>query len=159
MPRIYTVTFENVAVSAAQDLFELSPADDKPLAILGLELANVGGVNDVGEAQEEDLRLLIRRGHTTSGSGGSSATPRPLGPNTATVGFSAETNNTTVATSGTTHDLVAAGWNTRVPYQVFYPEELWPRATQADTTLVVRLVAAPADSFQVSGTLWVAELD
>ena len=34
--RTYSVIFSAVAVSAAQDLFELSPADDKPVEIVGL---------------------------------------------------------------------------------------------------------------------------
>ena len=31
MGRVYSVNFENVAVAAAQDFFEVSPADDKPV--------------------------------------------------------------------------------------------------------------------------------
>jgi hypothetical protein len=157
MARIYTVNFENVSVSASQDFFELTPADDKPIAILGITLDNVGGTADAGDAQEELLRLLVRRGHTVSGSGGSAPTPRPLETNDTAAGFTAEVNNTTIANTGTTHDLDAFGWNVRVPLMRFYPPEMRPKATQGDTTIVVRLLSTPADAISMSGTIWVQE--
>ena len=70
MARIYTVQFDNVSVSAAQDLFEITPADDKPVDIVGLFLSQTG-VADVGDAAEELLPVQIIRGFTTSGSAGS----------------------------------------------------------------------------------------
>jgi len=155
--RVYTVSFENVSIAAAQDLFELRPADDKPIKLLGLVLSNVGGTADAGDAQEELLRLLVRRGHTTSGSGGTAPTPVPVDRSGAAAGFAAEVNNTTIATVGTTQDLHADGWNVRVPYQLWWPPECRPEAAQGDTTIVVRLVAAPADAIAVSGTLYVGE--
>lgn len=156
--RPFTVVFENVAVTASQDFFEITPADDKPVVFMGLTLDNVGGTADAGDAQEEFLRLLVRRGHTTSGSGGSAPTPAPLNPNASAAGFTSEVNNTTIASAGTTVDLLALGWNVRVPLREFWPEELWPMASQANTTMVVRLLSAPADSISLSGTLFVAEL-
>jgi hypothetical protein len=156
--RVYTVPFENVTVSASQDFFEISPADDRPVALMGLTLDNVGGTSDAGDAQEEFLRLLIRRGHTTSGSGGTTPTPGALNPLDAAAGFAAEVNNTTIASVGTTVDLVPLGWNVRVPLREFWPEELWPRATQANTTIVVRMLSTPADPLSVSGCLYVVEL-
>ncbi len=157
MPRIYKVQFENVSLSAPQDLFEITPADDKPIELLSLTLDNVGGTADAGDAQEEMLRLLVRRGHTTSGSGGSSVTPTPVGRSDAAAGFSAETNNTTIAAAGTTKDLDAFGWNVRIPCQKIWLPEERPDASQADTTIVVRLLSTPADAISVSGTLTVIE--
>jgi len=158
MARFYTVTFENVAVAAAQDLFELTPADDRPVILYGLTLDNVGGAADMTDAQEEGLRLAIVRGHTTGGSGGTAPTPQPINSSlNAAAGFAAEVNNTTIASAGTGVTLLAFGWNTRIPLREFWPEELVAGASQANTTIVVRLLAAPADSFQCSGTLFVAE--
>lgn len=156
--RMYTVQFDNVAISAAQDLFEIVPADDKPIAIVGLVLSNVGGTADAGDAQEELLRLAIIRGFTSSGSGGSAPTPVPLNPNAAAAGFTSEVNNTSLASTGTTTQPFSDGWNIRVPYQTFFPEECWIIAGQGNTSIVVRLVTAPADSVSCSGTLFVAEL-
>lgn len=157
--REYTVTFENVSVSASQDLFELTPADDKPIKIAGIWLDNVGGTADAGDAQEEMLRLLVRRGHTTSGSGGTAPTPQKLGSSAdSAAGFTAEVNNTTIASAGTTADLIGFGWNVRVPLREMFPDELMPGASQADTTIVVRLLSTPADAISVSGTLFVVEI-
>lgn len=156
--RVYAVPFDNVAVAAAQDFFELSPADDKPIRILGLQLSNVGGVADAGDAQEELLRLTIKRGFTASGSGGSSVTPVPLNPNDAAAGFAAEANNTTVANTGTGTLVFADGLNVRIPYQQLWTPETWIMASQANTTIVIRLETAPADSVAMSGVLYVEEL-
>lgn len=158
MSRMYSVVFDNVSVSAAQDLFELTPADDKPILIHGLILSNVGGTADAGDAQEELLRLSIIRGFTTSGSGGSAPTPAPVVPNDGAAGFTAEVNNTTVANTGTTTTQYCDGWNIRIPYQQFWTPETRPMATQGNTTIVVRLVTAPADAVSCSGTLYVEEL-
>ncbi|MBP8301429.1 MAG: hypothetical protein KA020_13765, partial [Planctomycetes bacterium] len=68
--RTYAVTFNAVAVSAAQDLFEITPGDDKPCEIVSL---SIGQYSDAGDAAAELLGIQIIRGFTASGSGGSSA--------------------------------------------------------------------------------------
>lgn len=158
--RIYTVTFAAGTIPAtnALDLFEVTPADDKPVALLGLLLDNVGVSADAGDAQEELLGLTVVRGYTASGSGGSAPTPAPLNPADTAAGFTAETLNTTVATTGTAVTLAAFGWNVRVPCREFWPQELWPVAGQGNTTIIVRLAAGGADTISANGTLYVAEL-
>ena len=155
--RMYTVNFAAVSLSAAQDLFELTPADDKPIEICGLFLSQTG-VSDVGDAAEEMLRIEIIRGHTTSGSGGSAPTPVPVKPTAVAAGFSAEVNNTTIAPSGTTTTVHEDAFNVRSGYQFWWPDGAEPGASQANTTLVVRMPGAPADAITVSGTLYVREL-
>lgn len=155
MARVYTVSFENVSVSAAQDLFEIAPADDHPVVILAVY---VDQISDVGDAAEEMLRYKIIRGHATSGSGGSTATPRPLDPGDAAAGFTAEVNNTTIASAGTAVDLHAGAFNIRAGLALIIPPEMTPVANQGNGTIVVRLMAAPADAVTLSGTLYVAEL-
>ncbi len=155
MARVYSVSFEAVAVTAAQDLFEITPADDHPVILLGM---TVDQSSDVGDAAEEMLRYKVIRGHATSGSGGSAPTPRPLDPGDAAAGFAAEVNNTTIASTGTAVDLVAGAFNIRTGLAIFWPPELCPMANQGNSTIVVRLMAAPADSLTMSGTLYVAEL-
>ena len=154
--RVYTVSFAGISLAAIQDLFELTPADDKPIEIIGIELAQTG-VADVGDAQEEFLRLEIIRGFTTSGSGGSAPTPSPIKRSAAAAGFAAEVNNTTVATTGTGVVLFETAWNVRAGYLNWFPEGCEPEASQANTTMVVRMTAAPNDAVTVSGTLWVRE--
>lgn len=158
--RVYAVTFAAGTIPAtnALDLFEISPADDKPVALLGLTLDNVGVAADAGDAQEELLGLTVVRGYTSSGSGGSTPTPTPLGPIDTAAGFTAETLNTTVATTGSNVTCAAFGWNVRVPCREFWPMELWPMASQAHTTILVRLAAGGGDAITANGTLYVAEL-
>lgn len=157
MPRLYIVNFENVAVSASQDLLELTPADDKPVAVIGYEIDNVGGTADAGDAQEEFIRAEWVTGHATSGSGGSAPTPRPVDPNDAAAGFTAEVNNTTIASAGTAVVRYAFGVGVRVPGPIWLPQEAWLHCSQADTLGCFRLLAAPADSINMSGSFWVLE--
>lgn len=151
--RIYSVIFSAVAVTAAQDLFELTPADDKPVEIVGIE---IGQTTDAGDAADELLQLSIIRGFTASGSGGSTPTPSPLDPVDTAAGFTSEVNNTTLANTGTTATLWTTAFNVRAGYINWFPPEARPAASQANTTLVVRMTA-PADSLTMSGTLFVRE--
>jgi len=156
MGRTYTVEFENVAVSAAQDFFEVNPAANKPCRILDFEIAQI---SDMGDAAEEGLRLqAIRLPATpTSGSGGSSATPRPCDPNDAGAGFTCEINNTTLATTtGTANKMRSMGMNNRVGYgRQEVPEAL--QRVENGQLWVLRLLAAPADALTMCGTITVRE--
>lgn len=154
MRGVYTVIFENVSVSAAQDLFELLAADDKPLAVVGLMISQI---SDVGDAAEEMLRLEIIRGFTGSGSGGSSATPAATDPSDGAASFTAEVNNTTLATTGTGTVLHADAFNIRSGFQMWWTPEAMLKCAQGGL-LVVRLMAAPEDAVTLSGTLYVMEL-
>lgn len=154
--RFYTVTFEAVAVTAAQDFFCIEPADDKPVSIAGVMLSQS---SDVGDSAEEILRVTITRvpATFTSGSGGSSPTPRLISATGGAAGFTAEANNTTVATTdGTLQNLYAYQFNIRVGLELFLPPEFWPTFVQG-TGGAVRLAAAPSDSLKMSGTLLVVE--
>lgn len=152
--RVYTVTFSAVSVAAAQDLFEVTPASNRPIEIVGIEL---GQTSDFGDAQDEGLQISFVRGHTTSGSGGTAATPGAMSPLDTAAGFAAEVNNTTIAATGTTVTLMTGVWNVRAGYINWFPEEARPSATSTNTTLVVRQTA-PADAITMSGTLYVREL-
>jgi hypothetical protein len=154
--RVYTVVFGAVSISAAQDAFELSPTDDKPIELVGL-MFNQTGNSDVGDAAEEFIRWTVLRGHTTGGSGGSAPTPRPVKRSDPAAGFAAEVNNTTVASAGTAVTLHEDSFNVRAGGIFWWPEGCEPDAAQGDGTLVVRL-AAPADAITVSGTAYVREL-
>lgn len=155
MGRMYAVTFENVAVTAQVDFFEIAPASNKPCIV---HACYISQSSDVGDAAEEMLRVKIIRGHATSGAGGAAATPSPLNPGDSAAGFTAETNNTTIASTGTTVDLHAEAFNIRSGWVYMPTPETRPIVTQGQTTLVVRLMAAPADSLSMSGTLVVEEL-
>lgn len=156
MARMYSVVFGAVSVSAAQDFFEITPADDKPIKIRGLMLCQTGN-SDTGDAAEECLRFSIIRGHATSGSGGSAPTPIPMDGVDTAAGFTAEVNNTTIASAGSGVVLHEDSFNVRAGYLNWWPPDCCPRASQANTTIVVRLNSAPADAITLSGTLYVEE--
>lgn len=154
MARTYAVSFTEVATTAATDVFEIRPADDKPIEVIGLFLSQS---SEFGDAQAEVIPYRVIRGHSTSGSGGATPTPSPLDPSGAAAGFSAETNNTTAAKEGTTVDLYAGAFNVAVGEALWLPEGAGWGAVQGNTSLVVRLASIPADSIDLSGTLYVKE--
>ncbi len=153
--RMYTCEFSKVAVTADQDWFELTPADDKPIAIHAVFITQS---SDVADAAEEILDFKIMRGHTSSGSGGSSSTPAVLNPLDTAAGATCEVNNTTPATTGTIVDTHSGSFNIRSGLQLIFPPEMRSIASEANTTIVVRLLLDPADSLTMSGTIYFEEL-
>lgn len=153
MGRMYTVAFDGVAVAAAQDLFELTPADDKPIKIHQIVITN-------GASETSDqLHFTIKRftGAYTSGSGGSAPTPQPLSASDPAAGFAAEANNTTRATGGTSVLLWSEGQNALNGWNYFPTPEGRITARQAEA-IVVGLENAPVGSTTMSGVVLVEEL-
>jgi len=155
MGRVFSVSFSQVAVTAAQDLFSLLPASGRPVAVCALYLSQS---TEAGDAAEEMLKIAVKRGAAAAGSGGSAATPRPRHPSDAAAAFTARVNDTTPASAGTAVVLHADNWNVRGPYVWMPPPDCRPLAAPA-TYLQVELLAAPADSVTMSGTLYVEEAD
>jgi hypothetical protein len=159
--RRYAVGFENVTITLVQDLFNLAPAADKPIRIAGLTLCNVGGAADAGDAQEELLRLSIRRfaATVTNGTGGSTPTPTPTDPNDTAAAFTTRCNDATTraTTSGTNSLWLPDGWNVRIPYAMWFPPEFQVEAQGTVARIIVGLDTAPADALSVSGSLFVEE--
>lgn len=158
--RGYTVAFDNITVSAQQDLFYVKPAADKIVIIEAVYVAIVGGTADAGDAQEELLDISIRYipATVTVGSGGAAYTPDPHIINDAAAGATARINDTTKATSsGTIRLRHSDGMNSRVPF-------VWPPAPEHRmvvanaAAMVVRLNTTPADAVAMNGTLLIREL-
>lgn len=159
--RLYALEFEAQTITNAggdRDLFYVAPADDKPIVIVGWDFSQF---SDVADAAEEILRLRVIRGHTTVGSGGTAFTNSAVyrkNPSDADPGFTARHNDTTIASAGTAFNAGSHGFNIRVaPAPFFLPESLWIPCTQAQGSVVLRLMAAPADDLTMSGTLWLYE--
>lgn len=153
--RQYSVTWDAAtAVTTAIDIFEILPADDKPVA---LEELTIWQTTDFGDAQDEILQIQVIIGYTTSGSGGAAGTVGRMSAGDGAASFTAECRNTTVATTGTAYIVHADGWNVRAPY-IWTPLEAWtPVGTQA-VPLYVRLPVAPADSLTMNAMVKVREL-
>lgn len=155
--RFFTASFKDIAVTAAQDLFELTAGSGNPVTIHGWAISQK---TEVGDAMEEGLTLTTNRGvgSTTSGSGGASVTPQPIDDDGAAVAASVERNNTTImaAGSGSLEELEVHAWNVRGNLIMFYPPELRPRV-KASARWTLELETAPADSITMSGTLYFEE--
>lgn len=154
MGAIYTVQFNGVAVTAQQDLFEVVAPSAQRVLLHCLELSQT---TEFGDAQEEDLLILIKRGQTTTGSGGGSYTAVPTDPLSAAAGSTCKINNTTKATAGTIVTVRPDAWNVRNGYIWLPPPEL--RITVGGgVRATVELATTPADSITMNGCLWLEEL-
>lgn len=158
MSRMYTCQFNAVAVTVAQDLFEIIGATGKILRIHSIELEQS---TEVGDAQEEQLGITLKygAGSVTSGSGGSSVTPAKIEQGDAAASFTCKANNTTkmAAGSGTITTQRAWTWNVRIPFNKIFTERQMPVIGSADR-MTIELVAAPTDSVTMNGTVVVEEI-
>lgn len=158
MGRVYQVPIPFVAQTAQIDFFELSAAAEKPCDIHEIYLANS---TEVGDAQEEELTLKLKRasGSVTSGSGGTAPTPVPVEPDDAASGLTAEVNNTTklAVGSGTITDERLYAWNVRQPFHLIFTPETRPRIKGGEKK-VLELTTTPADSITMGGYAIVEEL-
>lgn len=161
MGRIYRVPFAAGTVTNAggnADLWEITPADDKPVHIIGMRLSQI---SEVGDAAEEGIDITIEHLAATVTSGnGTAVTPVPNDPGISDLaaGFAAETNGATVATtSGTKTVMEPLGWNNRnSPFEVWFDKAAAPTARQA-SALVVRMNTTIADDMTFEGCLFVEE--
>lgn len=153
MSRMYSVSFNAVAVTAQQDLFEIVAAAGKNCRIHALYLSQS---TEVGDTAEEGLNIIIKAGQTTSGTGGTAPTPVPQNVTDAAAGFTAEVNNTTKASTGTIVTHHADNWNVRVPY-LWLPTPAMQIELTGSRRLTVELGTTPTDSITMSGTLYVEE--
>lgn len=159
MGRMYTVSFAATVTAAGTDTdwLELTPTDDKPCRLRGWV---IGQTTEVADAAEEGLRFSILRLPATVTSGnGSATTGQPMDDAAGTVGFAAETNGTTVATtSGSAVTLCEFSWINRAsPWEFWFPEpELCPKVRQA-SALVFRQQTTLADDMSATATFFIEE--
>ncbi len=156
--RVYTASFKGTAVTAVQDLIEISAAAAKSTVIHGWILTQSTEIKD---AEEEQLLLTTNRGvgATTSGSGGAAVTAQPIVDGDAAYTGSVERNNTTqmAAGSGSLEELEVHAWNVRVPYQMIYTPEMRPFVS-AGNRWTIELESTPTDSITMNLTVWLEEL-
>lgn len=145
---MYTATFEEVAVSAAEDLFEINAPSDGVVVVHGLE------ISQSSDTDSEQLNLLIHRA-STSGSGGSTPTARPLEVGDPAFGGTVEANNTSQGTEGTI--LHSAAFNVLNGY-VWWPTPECRPVISPSGRLVVELQTTPGDALTMSGTIYFEEI-
>lgn len=151
MGLIYSAVFEEVAVTAAQDLFEITAPSDAAVRVHSL---HIGQSTDAGDTESEQLNILIHRG-STSGSGGTTVTPSPTNTGYPAAGSTVEANNTTQGTEGA--QVHADCFNVMSGYQMIWTPETRPVISPSGR-IIVELQTAPADSITMSGTIYFEEI-
>ena len=154
MPRTYSVTFEEVACTAAQDLVQIIGAAGKTLRILRQYVA----MTDTSPPTNQQFAIRSRflPATVTNGSGGSSPTPRPFDPGDASASFTAKANSTTPATTnGTAAILEENGCNSFAGYDYMFPR---PPIIGPSESFVFELLAAPSGTPHLSGGVIVEEM-
>lgn len=118
--RIYKSTFENVTVTVAQDLIQLTGAAGKMLFVRRIWVGNTN--TTLSTAQMLSLRYRFLPATVTAGSGGSTPAIAKTDPGDAAASGVVLANNTTKATtSGTAQEYEAnachiyAGWDYTFP--------------------------------------------
>jgi hypothetical protein len=152
------VVFNAVAVTAQQDLFQVSAAADAITTLIGVYLSQS---TEVGDAQEEGLNILFKRGlATTIGSGGTTPTPQPMKAGAAAAyGGVTMVNNTTKQSAGTITTIHADNWNVRAPFVWIPTPEFTPVLGPGTTNrFTIELATTPADSITMSGTCYFEEI-
>lgn len=134
------------AVTAAFDALEVTLAT----GVGKFERVHLWQLTDLGDAQEEVLRVEFIRGHATSGSGGQTTVIIPTNAYDAAATLAAEVMNTTVASTGSPVSLAPQGWNIRIPLDYPIPP-LQELAIRTTSRMVVR-VGAPADSITANAS-------
>jgi hypothetical protein len=160
MGQMYTARFDQVAVTALQDLFEIKAATS---CVVVIHDWSIYQTSDVADAAEEILRIETVRGDSAeiSGSGGSTVTPQKLGSLQAAAASTVEANNTTRMAGGSppgSSDITGTfGWNVRVPLEKVYTPETRP-VVGPGAYWALALPVAPADSLTIGGTLTFEEI-
>jgi hypothetical protein len=160
--RIYSIPFNGTITLAGTDtdIWSFQPADDKPIILRGFTLGQSTEISDSGE---ENLRITVKYlpATFTVGSGGSAVTAvsPPGDPGAAVWGFTARTNDTTVATSsGTVLIRDEFGWNVRnTPYEHWYPDERFAAFAAQAAGIIIRCESTVIDDLAFSGVAFVEE--
>jgi len=153
MGRIYSIQFNNVSVSAVQDLMSLQSTSGMAISIHEVIVAQVTG------STVANLRLTLKRfsGAYSIGSGGSSVTPGKFNFGDAAATATGRANDTTQTTSGTAVTLRGDVYNVINGYQFLPAPEDRPIIAPSQA-FVVSLDSAPGSAETMSGTVVFEEL-
>lgn len=155
MGLFYTAQFNAVAVAAQQDFFEITAPSD---AIVAIHWIRITQTTELGDAAEEELSILFKRGATVSGSGGTATiagVPTEFG--FPAHGSVIDINNTTKANTGTIATLHSDSWNIRTPFEWLPTPEL-RFILSPSQRFTVELGTTPADSITCNGTMYFEEI-
>lgn len=160
MPRIYTVSFEQVAVAAPQDLFQINgPSGSRLLRVKRAVLSATD--TTLPTSQMLAIRARFLPATVTNGSVGTAPTPARTDPGDAAPSFTAYANNTTKATSsGTPVVLHEAGFHVYNGFDETFDYDANPVASPPigpGEAWVLELLSTPSGTLHLSGTVWLEE--
>jgi hypothetical protein len=154
MGRLYTVSFTDVAITAAQDLFGILATANMAFKVHGVEL----GQKSLTTWEAKSLKWVRNPATATVGSGGSAATPRPIVPGDVAATVTARVNDTTNQTTSGTQALIwSRDWE-------FLNGVFWLPAPEQRPVIApgqgfaLQLVTAPSASMTASGSVMIEEL-
>jgi hypothetical protein len=152
--RVYTVSSQNVSVSAAQDIIALYSTSGGAFEVHEFVIGQITATT-VG-----NLRLRVRRlpATVTAGSGGTTPTPSKSRSGDAAATITAHANDTTQATTnGTALDIRSDAYNPINGYQ-YLPAPEDRAAAGLSEAIVFSLDTAPGSAETSSATAVFAEL-
>ncbi len=153
MPRTYSITFEGVTVSAAQDLVQVIGAAGKTVKVLRQWVSCTDTTLATGQMLE--LRSRFLPATVTNGSGGSSPAAQALDPGDAAPSVTAKSNSTTPATtSGTAVKLEENGCHLYTGYDYWFPR---PPVIGPSESFVFELLSTVSGTVHLSGGVLVEE--
>jgi hypothetical protein len=150
---IFTITCDNVAATASQDILAAYAASTKKLRLLAVELA-ANGQTTVGNYP---LSLRYLASTVTHGTGGTAVTPNNVNPTGAAASFTARANDFTHATSSTTVVVVATQFN---PINGYYWQAPTPVGDEPKAELngaFILSLESITGTLNLSATMWLRE--
>ena len=150
MSYFYTVSQDAQNISTAVDLLFCTVATDVPVRLWGLDIANT---SDLGDAQEEVLKIGVYTGVTGGGSG--TALTEIGIDDRAPTATAAWVGQATASTGGVLRHTIY--WNVRQAGPAWVPtiEGAAIHCNAANDPIAFRLLAAPADVITLSyEALW-----
>jgi len=159
MSRMYVVSFEGVAVSSPQDLFEIRGAAGKLTKIRRWVLSATDTTAPTSQMLQVRARFLPSAGYV-AGSTGTIPTRNPIDPGDAAASFTAMANNTTKSTATTPVTLYESGCH--VLNGLDEPFDTDGRGASnlvvgPSESIVLELLSTVSGTVHLSSTVWVEE--
>jgi hypothetical protein len=160
MSRGYSVPLSFTYTNAGGDfeIVYIAPGDDKPCKLRGLLISQS---SEVGDAQEENIRISILRltATVTASSGGSAPTPTPMDSADTAAGFTARAGDSVVATTtGSAITCEEFGWNERAtPLERWWLDDRFAFKVKQGEALVIRGQSTVADDITMQVTAFIEE--
>jgi hypothetical protein len=152
--RLYSINFDQVAVSASQDLINITATANMAFKIHRIE----GGQRTLSSWEAKPLRLIRFPATVTAGSGGSAVTPAKLNNGDAAATITARANDTTpMTTSGSSTILMARDFEFLNGFLVVYTPDERPVIAPSQG-VALNLPVAPSASMTASFTIICEEL-